>query len=258
MESIIKKRLAEDKIVRVFGLGRMLHHTLIEILGLHGGYDALWLDQEHCGLTTREIELATLSARAHGLDSFVRMAPTDYANVTRAMEAGAGGVMAARIYNGKEAEQFVQWAKFHPRGSRGMNNGGFDGQYGRLALAEFAEQTNRNSFVSIQIETREAIEDADAIAAIDGVDLLFVGPSDLSQALGVTGQVNHPKCLEAVAHVAAVCKKHGKHWGTIAINPEYTEQRVEEGCRMLVIGSDVKIAHAGIEATKKAFAKYFD
>jgi 2-dehydro-3-deoxyglucarate aldolase/4-hydroxy-2-oxoheptanedioate aldolase len=258
MESIIKRRLAEDKIVRVFGTGRMFHPALVEVLALHGGYDALWLDQEHCGLTTREIELATLSARAHGMDSFVRMAPTDYATVTRAMEAGAGGVMAARIFNEAEAEQFVQWAKFHPRGSRGMNNGGFDGEYSRLGLAEFAERANQNSFVSIQIETAEAVEDAAAIAAIDGVDLLFVGPSDLSQALGVTGQVNHPKCLEAIAHVAGVCKKHGKHWGTIAINPEYTDQRVAEGCRMLVIGADVKIAHAGIEATKKAFAKYFD
>jgi 2-dehydro-3-deoxyglucarate aldolase/4-hydroxy-2-oxoheptanedioate aldolase len=258
MHSLIKQRLADNQIVRVFGAGRMLHPVLLEILALHGGYDALWLDQEHCGLTTREIEHAALSARCHGLDSFVRMAPTDYATVTRAFEAGAGGVMAARVYNEQQAEQFVQWAKFHPRGNRGMNNGGYDGQYSRLPLAEFAEQANLDTFIAIQIETAEAVEDAAAIAAIDGVDLLFVGPSDLSQALGVTGQVNHPKCLEAIAHVAAVCKNHGKHWGVIAINPEYTEQRVAEGCRMLVIGGDVKVAHAGIEATKRAFAKYFD
>lgn len=258
MKSLIKQRLAEDKLVRVFGVGRMLHPVLLEILALDGGYDALWLDQEHSGLTTREIELATLSARAHGMDSFVRMAPTDYATVTRAFEAGAGGVMAARIYNEEQAEQFVRWAKFHPRGNRGMNVGGFDGEYGRLPLADFAERANRDSFVAIQIETAEAVEDAAAISAIDGVDLLFVGPSDLSQALGVTGQVNHPKCLEAIAHVAAVCKKNGKHWGVIAINPDYTAERVAEGCRMLVIGGDVKIAHAGIEATKRAFAKYFD
>lgn len=257
MASKIKQLLAEDRLVHVFGISRMWRHSLIELLALEGGYDALWIDQEHSGLTTDDITLAALAGRAHGLDSFVRLAPTDYATVTRAMEAGAGGVMAARISNEEETEQFVQWAKFAPRGSRGMNSGGVDGQFGALPLDQFAERANRDSFVAIQIETREAVTDAAAIAAVDGVDLLFVGPADLSQALGVTGQFTHAKCIEAIDHVARVCKDHGKHWGVVPVSPEYADQMVEKGARMLVFGSDVLAVRAGIQSMKAKYAKYF-
>ncbi len=95
--------------------------------------------------------------------------------------------MAAQIFSAAQAEQFVRWAKFMPRSARGLNNGGFDAQYGRIPPAEFCQKANRETFVAIQIETLGAVEECDAIAAIDGVDLLFIGPVDLSQSLGVTG-----------------------------------------------------------------------
>src|SRR5690606_20619941 len=126
-----------------------------------------------------EIELAVIAGRSVGLDSFVRIAPTDYAVVTRCLETGAGGVMAAQIRSAEHAEEFVRWAKFAPRGARGLNTGGFDGGFGNRSPADFTAGANRDSFVAIQIETLGAVEECDAIAAIDGVDHLFVGPADL-------------------------------------------------------------------------------
>ena len=112
----IKAMLREGKVVRVFATGQLLSPKLIEIVGEHGDFDALWLDQEHAGLTMKEIELATMAARAYGMDHFVRLPATDYAAVMRPLEAGAGGVMISMVRSAAEVEQAVRWAKFAPRG----------------------------------------------------------------------------------------------------------------------------------------------
>ena len=87
----IKQLLAEGQVVRVFAVGQLLSPKLIEIVGEHGELDALWLDFEHAGISMKEIELATMTAKAYGMDHFVRLPATDYASVMRPLEAGAGG-----------------------------------------------------------------------------------------------------------------------------------------------------------------------
>src|SRR6516162_149261 len=157
----LKSLLAEGKLIKVFGLGQLCHPKIVEIIGLHGGYDAVWLDQEHAGLSIEQIENASRAARVTGLDSFVRLAPTDYATVMRPLEAGAGGIMAAQIRSARQAEEIVQWAKFHPRGIRGINNTGVDGQYGKTPLGEYLRDANANTFVAVQIENLDAVEDVE-------------------------------------------------------------------------------------------------
>ena len=227
------------------------------MIGMTGQYHGLWFDQEHCGLTVPDIEVGTLAARSQGLDTFVRVAPTDYAIITQAMEAGGGGIMAAQIESAEQAEQIVRWSKFYPRGVRGLNSGGWDGQFGQLPLAEFCEQANRDSFVAIQIETPGAVEDCEKIAAIDGVDLLFVGPSDLSQNLGVTGELFHEKCLAAIDRVSAACRQHGKHWGAVCAGSDHADMLLEKGCRMISPSADVKLVQLGLQAVAAAYPQIF-
>ena len=253
----IKQRLARDELVLVFGAGRLMHRNLLQSVGIQGGFHGMWFDHEHVGFSTEELEVATLAARSQGLDNFVRIAPTDYALVTRSLESGGAGVMAAQIFSAEQAEEFVRWAKFFPRGARGLNTSGWDGQYAALPTAEFCEKANRESFVAIQIETLQSVEECDAIAAIDGVDLLFVGPSDLSQSLGITGDFFHEKCIDAIDRVAAACKKHGKHWGAVTVSPEHADMMVEKGCKLVSPTSDTRIIIAGLQAVKSRFAKYF-
>ena len=253
-----RELLAEDRVVRLFAAGRVIHPVVFDLFGLAGDYDGFWLDAEHGGLTYEQVLHASVSARANGFDSFVRMAPTDYSQATQHLEAGAGGVMAAQIHSADEAEEFVRWAKFAPRGTRGMNTSGWDGRYTHRTQAEFAEVANRDVFLAIQIETLGALEEADKIAAIDGVDVLFVGPSDLSQSMGHVGQLNHDDVWQGMGRVAAACKKHGKHWGTVPADPDYARRTVEMGCRMLTMGSDVVCLRRGIATVKKAFGELFD
>lgn len=253
----LRERLSKGELVVVCGVGRVFHPNFIQCLGVHGGFHGVWIDQEHCGLTMRELEVATVSARSVGLDSFVRIAPTDYALVTRCLEAGASGIMAAQVSTAEEAEKIVRWTKFAPRGIRGLNNGGYDGRFGNLGAKEFCDSANRNSLVIIQIETEQAVREAEAIAAVDGVDMLFVGPFDLSQALGVTGEFFHPKCLEAIKNVAAACENTGKKWGALTTTSDHCQMLLDQGCSLISPASDIRLVAAGLKSIKDSFEQLF-
>ena len=216
MVETIKSRLQAGKTVRIFNIGAVPNFKLIEIAAQSGGYHGVWIDQEHAALTQNQIEHLALACRAAGLDAYVRLAPTSYADVMRPMEAGVGGVMAAQVRSAVEVRQIVAWAKYPPVGVRGVNTSNFEGGYTTRALAEFVQTGNRDRWLSIQIETAEALEQAEEIARIDGVDHLFVGPADLSVALGVPGEFLHPRCLAALERVSKAVAAVGKSWGILA------------------------------------------
>jgi 2-dehydro-3-deoxyglucarate aldolase/4-hydroxy-2-oxoheptanedioate aldolase len=254
MPATMKNRLQNGEQLVVFAVGRMFHHNIIHYLGMEGGFDGFWIDVEHGGLSTSDIEIAAAAGRAHGLEAFVRIPPTDYATVTRCLESGAVGVMAAQITSAEQAEEFVQWAKFAPRGRRGLNPLAYDGRFGSLPLEQFTQRANDESFVAIQIETASAVDEIEGIAAIDGVDLLFVGPSDLSQAMGAIGDFTHPRNVEAIDRVAAACAAHSKPWGAVTPTPEYAALLIGKGCTLISPTNDVKLVTSGLGAVKERFA----
>src|SRR4051812_12922008 len=254
----IKQLLAEGGVVRMFGVGQLISPKLIEIVGEHGGFDALWLDAEHAGITMKEIEWATMAARAYGMDHFVRLPATDYASIMRPLEAGAGGGLISMVRSPAEAEQAVRWAKFWPIGEGGMNGGNRDGRFGLEPLTEYVARANAETFVGIQVETAGAIASAAEIAALPGVDLLLVGPADLSQVLGVPGDFENPKCLSTIESIALACARAGKPWGIVPRGPEYAARMADWGCRMFVFGNDIHIFHAGIRDAKQRYARFFE
>ncbi len=105
----------------------------------------------------------------------------------RALEAGANGVMVSMVHSPEEVERAVRWAKFHPRGERGMNGGNRDGKFGLTPMAEYVKQANERTFIGIQVETAGALASVGEIARVPDVDLVFVGPADISQVMGVPG-----------------------------------------------------------------------
>ena len=253
----IKDLLSSGDVVRLFGVGQLLAPKLIEMVGEHGGFDGLWIDIEHAGLSMKEVEWATLAARAYGLDHFVRLPATDYASIMRPLEAGAGGVMVSMVQGPEDAERAVRWAKFWPRGERGLNGGNRDGRFGLEPLGEYVARANRETFVGIQIETAGAIASIEEIAAVPDVDLLFVGPADISQVLGLPGDFENPRCLETIERIARACARSGKPWGIVPRGPEYAERMAGWGCRMFVLGFDHHAFHAGIRAAKERYASFF-
>jgi 2-dehydro-3-deoxyglucarate aldolase/4-hydroxy-2-oxoheptanedioate aldolase len=244
----LRELLSDGKVIKVFCVGQLCHPKVVEIIGQHGGYDAVWLDQEHAGLSIAQIETACLAARATGLDSFVRLAPTDYATVMRPLEAGAGGIMAAQVRGAEQARDVVRWAKFHPLGLRGVNGTGVDGRYGTVPLAEYMKRANAQTFIAIQIEHIDAVREVEAIAAIPGVDVLFVGPADLGQSMGIVGQWDHPDVWQAIERVARAAREHRIAWAILPRDVEYVRRCVELGCRMLSIGIDTWALQRGLGA----------
>jgi 2-dehydro-3-deoxyglucarate aldolase/4-hydroxy-2-oxoheptanedioate aldolase len=254
----VKTLVKDGQVARLFGVGQLFHPKLVDIVGLHGGFDGLWVDVEHAGLSMRDVELATLAARVHGLDPIVRLPATDYATIMRPLEAGAGGLIVSMVQGVDHAAQAARWALFGPRGERGVNGGNRDGQYGLEPLDRYVERANAEMFLGIQIETAQAIAEAAEIAALPDVDLLFVGPADLSQVLGVPGQFEHPRCLEAIERIAGICADAGKPWGIVPRGREYAERMARWGCRLFVFGFDIRVVHAGIQAAKAMYQPFFE
>ena len=139
MAGFFKSLLAIDRTLRVFCTGRLVHPVTIQMFGLAGGFDGFWLDQEHAGVSIDRITLAALAGRASGFGCFVRMPMTGYAAVTQSLESGVDGVMAAQVASAAEADQFVRWARFSPRGVRGVNTQGADGHFTHKPASELAQ-----------------------------------------------------------------------------------------------------------------------
>jgi 4-hydroxy-2-oxoheptanedioate aldolase len=254
MAGRLRELLAAGKLAKVFCVGQLCHPKIVEIVGQHGGYDAVWLDQEHAGLSIAQIETACLAARASGLDSFVRLAATDYATVMRPLEAGAGGIMAAQVRSAAQVREIVSWAKFHPLGLRGVNGTGVDGRYGTMPLAEYMQHANADTFIAIQIEHIDAVREVEAIAAIPGIDVLFVGPADLGQSMGIVGQWDHAEVWQAIERVARAAREQHIAWAILPRNAEHARRCVELGCRMLSIGIDTWALQRGLAAFLTEFS----
>ncbi len=253
-----KRLLTEsDQLIPLFALGRMMHPVIVDLFGLAGGYRGFWFDQEHAAISTEQIATLSIAARANQMDTFVRMPPVGYWQVTQALEAGAGGVMAAQVFSASQAKEFVSWTKFAPEGVRGLNSSGYDAKYSHKPLAEFVRDANQDVFVAIQIETIQAVDQANEIAALDGVDLLFVGPADLSLAFGVPGQFHDKRLWEAIQHVAQACHKNGIAWGAVVPDPDFADRALELGCRMPTVGNEVHALRRGIDTLKSDFGSQF-
>jgi 2-dehydro-3-deoxyglucarate aldolase/4-hydroxy-2-oxoheptanedioate aldolase len=253
----LKEKLRQGKLVRVFCLGQLCSPKLVEMVAWHGGYEAIWLDQEHGALSNERLEDAIRAARGAGISTFVRLAPTDYATVMRPLEAGAGGIMAAQVRSARQAEEIVSWAKFHPRGLRGINNTGVDGRYGATPMADYFRQANENTFIAIQIENTAALEEVEQIAAVKDVDVLFVGPADLSQSMGIPAAWDHPRLWEALERVARAAHHHGIHWAILPLSPAHARRCVELGCCMLSLGLDVWAVQRGLKGFQAEYAEFF-
>src|SRR3990172_6316995 len=156
MNTIIQ-RLRGGQLVRVMHFTGLSSPKLVEVAGILGDFHGLWIDQEHTAVPHAQLELMLMACRAVGLDAFARVPPTDYATITRPMEAGCSGVMIAQVRRLSEVEQAVAWAKYPPQGVRGMFATTIEAGYGTVEMRQHAVDANRDRWVAIQIETVEAL-----------------------------------------------------------------------------------------------------
>ncbi len=245
-------KLREGKPVLIGAVWTVPHWKIVEMLGI-AGYDGVWIEMEHADTTWEQMSQMILAARATGMEPIVRIPRGSYNNVIRPLEAGATGLLLPHCTGGDDAREFVQMARFAPLGWRGIG-GSVDMRYGTMPSDEYFERGNREILLGVMIERKEAVEDIDAIAAVEGLDLLLVGPADLSQSYGVRGQYTHPLMQEAIVRVAEACRKHGKHWAVAGDVPSY-EQQYAMGARFFSIVNEMSVLMEGFQKAKEAFAR---
>ena len=218
---------------------------IVEMVG-RAGFDACWIDMEHRDFTYREVNHMVRGARAVDMDAMVRIRREGYFSYFRPLEAGAAGIMVPHCMGGADARVAARNARYHPVGLRGLETVLADADFGHADPHEYMAWVNRETFVAVQIEDREAVEDLDAIAATPGVDIIFLGPADLTQSYGVPLQASHPVVMETAEKIAAAAERHGIFWGTTCRGAQAARKFIEMGALFMNVGSDFGLLHNGL------------
>jgi len=250
--SRIKAKLARNEPV----LLTQLHFTdpsLYEMTSLLG-FDGIWMDMEHHGYSLETASSLMRCARVGHADILVRPAKWEFMRIGRMLEAGAQGIMYPRCSDAAEAAEVVKWAKFAPLGQRGFDGGNPDMPYCTMDIGEYVRAANRETFVVVQIEDAKAVENARAIAAVEGVDALFFGPADFSILSGIPGQFDHPSVRDAIRQVAEAAGAAGKHWGLPTGSVQRTKELLDMGGRFFCHGADIWILQEAYRKIQKDFA----
>lgn len=226
--------------------------SLFELVSLLG-FDCIWMDMEHHFYSLQTASHLMRAARVGGSDILARPAKGEFMRMGRMLEAGAHGIIYPRCDNAAEAAEVVRWAKFAPQGTRGVDSANPDNPYLLMPLVEYLAEANRQTFIVIQIEDPQALEQAEEIAAVDGVDVLFLGPGDFSILSGVPGQFDHPLVQAAMERVARAAQQAGKQWGCPAFSADHAKQLIDMGARFICHGADIVLLKAGLEQLRRDF-----
>ncbi len=214
------------------------------------GYDWLLIDLEHGASTEADLLGLIHAIEVGGSTAFVRPQTGERIRIGRALDQGARGIMVPRLESAEEAREAVTFLRYPPDGIRGMAIRVRGAGLGAVTHAE-VNRLNQRVVGLIQIESTGALRDADAIAAIDGVDVLFVGPADLTHSLRIPGQFEHPDYLAALRAVAAACRAHGKAAGILVYDTAVVPRLLELGYTVIGIGADAAFVGDG---AKRALA----
>ncbi len=203
----------------------------------HHKYDCIWFDLEHRAMSEREVQAMLAFFHLFDIDCMLRAPTLEKTRLYRYFEDGAAGLMIPHVSTPERARELVQAVKFPPIGDRGLDGAGLDSDFFLRGGPDYPAEANRETFLVVQIETPQAVENADAIAAVDGVDVLFIGPADLSLRIDQLS-AGDLTLDQAVDRVAAAAAKHGKNWGQPGFSAEHINQLWEKGARMVSHGGD--------------------
>ena len=251
-KSRVLKKLRAGDFVRVACINRVTDPWLAEVAGKLD-FDVVWFDMEHRPFEYNSINHLSLACRATQIDLMVRIRKTGYTSVMRALEFGGNGIMIPHCRSVDEAREWVELTRFPPLGRRGYDSAGSDGEYSLGDPLEHLRQANEETFLTVQIEDREAVDCVEGIAALEGVDILFVGPADLSISYGVPMQFDYPTVQRAIDRVADAAAKAGKWWGTVTDTPEAAQKALDRGARMVTCFNDHFALVHGLQKARRDF-----
>lgn len=210
---------------------------IVELAGLAGA-SAVWLCNEHVPNDWLNMEHQIRAAKLYDMDTIVRVNKAGYSDYIKPFECDATGIMVPHVSSADEARRIVDMVRCQPLGNKALDAGNMDGLFCQVSLADYAHHCNTEKFVILQIESPEALEQVDEIAAVSGFDMLLFGAGDFSHRIGKLGQATHPDVVAARKKVAAAALKHGKYPAVASLYGQKAEV-IAEGTRIFTLGADV-------------------
>ena len=253
-----KARLRKNELSIGIGIRLVRNVDIVKVMKA-AGFDWLFLDLEHGSMSIETACEISVAAQDSGIAPIVRVPYGELAMATRVLDGGALGIVIPHVDTTEEAKEIADRLRYPPRGHRSVGGGQAQFDYAPMPLGEMTRQSDDNTLITVMIETPKAVENADAIAAVPGIDCLLVGSSDLSMEMGIPGDTGNPKVQAAVDNVIAACKNHGKWPG---MGGAYTEELLkiytDKGMKFLLAGNDLPMltgAARAHQAKVRAFQK---
>lgn len=217
IENRVKRIMREGGMALGTYVGGIADPQIVEIIG-HAGFDAAFIDLEHTSFDLRDVQLMVMAAERVGITPIVRTPGFDPAFILRLLDMGVQGIQLPHVNDAATARAAVQAVRYPPLGDRGMMAGSRAADYGMISLKDHMEESNREILLTVMIEELSALDEIDAIASTEGIDLIVVGPADMSRALSVAGQTDHPKLVQTINRVAEAVRKSGVTRLAMAMN----------------------------------------
>jgi 2-keto-3-deoxy-L-rhamnonate aldolase RhmA len=235
------KRTLEDGGVSIGTMMMEFSTTGIARIAAEAGAEFAVFDMEHTGWSMETIRMLMATARAADIAPLVRVPALQYHFISRVLDVGAMGVVVPLVADAEEARLIASFARYPPEGRRGVAFGVAHDDYRGGNLLAKMNEANEEVLIIAQIETARALEHAEQIAAVEGIDAIWIGQYDLTTSLGVPGQLDHPLFQQATERVLAACRRHGKVAVLGALDVNVLCRGPAEGYQMLVYLADIWI-----------------
>src|ERR1700760_678070 len=247
IHNIVRDKLARDEVVASMTV-RLVRGVEIARLAATAGFDMIYVDLEHSTLTLEATSQICQAALGAGVTPMVRVPANTPDYIQRVLDGGALGIIAPGVRSAEEARAVVAATKFAPLGERGAGGVLPHLEYRSFPTAEANAAINEATMVIVQFESAEAVEKAEEIAAVEGVDMVLIGVNDLLADMGLAGKLDHPKVRDAYARTIEACRKHGKHVGVggLSTKPKLAAEIIAMGARLISTGTDIQFLTAAV------------
>ena len=241
----LRKRAMGGESVRGAMVFEFFTPGIAQILKL-AGCEYVIYDMEHAGFSIEQLKVQCAHCRALGIAPMVRVPSGDYQFLARALDVGAQGVMVPMVDSAEAARHIAESTHYPPSGRRGAAFGFAHDNYEGGDPATIMRSANSRNLIIAQIETERGLAQVEDIAAVDGIDCLWLGHFDLTNFLGVPGQFDHPDYLSAIERIVAAGRANGKALGFMAADQDWARRYRDKGFNMIATGTDQGILLAGV------------
>lgn len=243
----VRRKLSEGGVI-LCGMLRLPNPAAAEIMAA-SGIEMICIDNEHYPFNPETVEKIARAGQIHGASVFIRIPNKDPATIAQMLDCGVQGIKIPHVDTKEEAQAVVDAVKYAPVGRRGFCPITRGAAYGyELSPADFTVDANRETLIAIMVETKTGLENMDEILTVDGIDIIAIGPSDVSASYGLPGQPDHPVVKAAIDEASKKVIASGRQLCTLVKNEQQAWEALEMGARIFQIGSELQMLTGGFSA----------